>query len=265
MSRGETFRITLSMAVACALGAGVLGALYMVTDRYQRAAAITQERRAIAELLGLDRTTQLTEIREFLAPDRREVVYRVGESDATRDLVFTLEGTLTADSARVAGEKLQPLERMFVARRAGRLVGFVVESTTRGYKNRIRFMVGIAPDFTIAGVRVLEHEEDPGLGAEVATPEFQGQFIGRSAAGLDVTRDPMPEDWRVALAELRRMPPTTWRERHIDLLGRERLRPVYAVTGATISSRALTEGVREALDHFRRRWTLIAPHLGGAS
>jgi electron transport complex protein RnfG len=154
---------------------------------------------------------------------------------------------------------------MFVARRAGRLVGFVVESTTRGYKNRIRFMVGIAPDFTIAGVRVLEHEEDPGLGAEVATPEFQGQFIGRSEAGLDVTRDPMPEDWRVALAELRRMPPAAWRERHADRIGRERLRPVYAVTGATISSRALTEGVREALDHFRQRWTLIEPHLGGAS
>jgi electron transport complex protein RnfG len=252
MSRGETFRITLSMVVVCAIGAGVLGVLYMATDRYQRATAITQERRAIVELLGLDSATQLTEIREFLAPDRREVVYRVGASGAGRDLVFTLEGDLTADSA-------------LVARRAGRLVGFVVESTTRGYKNRIRFMVGVAPDFTIAGVRVLEHEEDPGLGAEVATPEFQGQFIGRGEAGLEVTRDPMPEDWRVALAELRRMPPSTWRERHVDLVGRERLRPVYAVTGATISSRALTDGVREALDHFRRRWSLIEPHLGGAS
>ena len=265
MSRGETFRITLSMAVACALGAGVLGVLYMATDRYQRAAAIAQERRAIAELLGLDARALVTEIREFLAPDRREVIYRVGESGSGRDLVFTLEGVPTTDSASVAREKLQPLERMFVARRAGRLVGFVVESTTRGYKNHIRFMVGIAPDFTIAGVRVLEHEEDPGLGAEVATPEFQGQFIGRSESGLDVTRDPMPEDWRTALAELRRMPPAAWSQRHADRIGRERMRPVYAVTGATISSRALTEGVREALEHFRRRWALIAPHLGGAS
>jgi electron transport complex protein RnfG len=253
------------MVVVCALGAGVLGVIFMATDRYQRAAAVAQEHRAIVELLGLLPSTRLTEIREFLAPEHREVVYRVGENGAGRDLVFTLEGAVAPDSARVTQEKLQPLERMFVARRDGRLVGFVVESTTRGYKNRIRFMVGIAPDFTIAGVRVLEHEEDPGLGAEVATPEFQGQFIGRGAAALDVTRDPMPEDWRVALAELRRMPPQSWRERHADLVGRERLRPVYAVTGATISSRALTDGVREALDHFRRRWALLEPHLGGAA
>jgi Na+-translocating ferredoxin:NAD+ oxidoreductase RnfG subunit len=37
------------------------------------------------------------------------------------------------------------------------------------------------------------------------------------------------------------------------------------VTGATISSRALTDGVRTTVDHFRRRWALIAPQLGGPS
>ena len=30
---------------------------------------------------------------------------------------------------------------------------------------------------------------------------FQGQFIGRGEAALDVTRDPMPEDWRVVVAQ----------------------------------------------------------------
>ena len=46
---------------------------------------------------------------------------------------------------------------------------------------------------------------------------------------------------------------------------REAPKPIYAVTGATISSRALTRGVRTTVDHFRRRWNLIGPRLGGQS
>jgi electron transport complex protein RnfG len=115
-------------------------------------------------------------------------------------------------------------------------------------------------------VRVVEHEEDPGLGAEVATPLFESQFLGRTAdevAGLTVSRDPMPEDWHAALLRLERTPVPEWRLRERALLERERGRPIYAVTGATISSRALTDGVRATVDHFRRRWALLAPQFEG--
>jgi major membrane immunogen (membrane-anchored lipoprotein) len=73
----------------------------------------------------------------------------------------------------------------------------------------------------------------------------------------------MPEDWRVALLQLERTPAREWRGRQQALLERERTRPIYAVTGATISSRALTDGVRVTVDHFRRRWSLIAPFVEG--
>ena len=156
-----------------------------------------------------------------------------------------------------------PLGRVFVARKGGVPAGFVVEGTTQGYKNKIRFLVGLDPRFEIQGVRVVEHEEDPGLGAEVATPEFSGQFVGRAAsdAALAVTRDPMPEDWRAALTELRRMAAAPWRGRHQDLVARERGKPIYAVTGATISSRALADGVRVTVERFRTRWQRLAPYL----
>jgi electron transport complex protein RnfG len=146
------------------------------------------------------------------------------------------------------------------------MAGFVVEGVTRGYKNRVRFLVALSPAFEIAGVRVIEHEEDPGLGAEIATRVFEDQFVGRPADGLarlEVTRDPMPEDWRAALLQLERVPAPGWREHHADLLERERARPIYAVTGATISSRALTDGVRTTVGHFRRRWLLFGPYLEG--
>ena len=277
-NRSEIVRITVTMTVVCALAGAVLGAAFVATHRYREAADRRAERRAIIELLQLDSSATVLEIRQFIATGRREVVYRTGPlgASAEREIVFALDGRLVSAGAAPAGvpaasgadDKLEPLGRMFAASRAGAPAGFVVEGESRGYKNRIRFFVALDAGFELAGVRVVEHEEDPGLGAEIATPAFQGQYLGRAAADLetlDVTKDPMPEDWRAALATIGRTPLDAWRERHAALLARERANPVYAVTGATISSRALTDGVRETVDHFRRRWELLAPQLGGAS
>ena len=260
--RDEVIRITASMTVACAAGAAILGAVYVATDRYQRAAQLADERGAIVELLGLGPGAEVTEVRQSLDPGvagqpaTRAVIYEarpLGDHGAPRRFAFSLDG-VPVPVAGAAGARAQrapePLGHLFVARQGGREAGFVVEGMAQGYKNPIRFLVALTPAFEIAGVRVVEHQEDPGLGAEVATRGFEDQFVGRTAddvARLDVTRDPMPEDWHAALLE------------------RERGRPIYAVTGATISSRALTGGVRATIDHFRRRWALIQPQLEGGS
>jgi electron transport complex protein RnfG len=276
MDRREIVRIVLSMTVACAVGAAVLGGIYLATDRYQRAAQLASESRAIGELLGLGPDASVTEVRQYLAPAKRAVVYDArafgaGAASGQR-LVFNLDGALVSREAAPpepasVGKELVSLGRVFVARRDGAPAGFVVEGSARGYKNRIRFLIALSPALEIAGVRVVEHEEDPGLGAEVATPWFAGQFIARAAGDLPalaVTRDPMPEDWRSALALLARTP-GGWRQREAALIARERTHPIYAVTGATISSRALTDGVRATVDHFQRRWRLLEPYLGGGS
>jgi len=270
----EVLRITASMTVACAIGALILGGVYAGTERYAKAARAAGERKAIVELLSLDDRASVREVRQYLDPARRRVVYRVPAAAGTdRELVFTFDGALerTAEVA-AAGEEtpegLRSLGRIFVASREGHPAGFVVEGVTRGYKNLIRFFVALDASFEVAGVRVIEHEEDPGLGAETATPWFQGQYVGRPADSigtLDVTRDPMPEDWHAALVKLERVPIAEWRAENAGLMGRERPKPIYAVTGATISSRALTDGVRTTVNHFRRRWALLAPNLGGNS
>ena len=268
-SRREVARMVLSMATTCALGAAVLGGLYVATDRYQRSAAAAAERKAIAELLTLDSAARVVEVRQTLDPTRRAVIYDLAPgagASSPRELAFNFQGTpVSMAPARAAAPRI-PLGRFFVLTRFGAPAGFVVEGETRGYKNRVRFLIGLDSACTVQGVRVMEHEEDPGLGAEIATPGFCGQFAGRSAdriGALEVTRDPMPEDWRMALGQLGRMPASAWRERFGSVAERERSRPIYAVTGATISSRALTDGVRATVEHFRRRWALLAPRLGG--
>jgi electron transport complex protein RnfG len=268
---GDWVRIAASMTVTCAIGGALLGGVYLATERYAGEARERGERRAIVELLGLDEEAEVRSVAQYLTHERDAVVYRAASAagDAVpRELVFTLDGSLVGDAAARTSEPedgLVPLGRIFVVRRKGAPAGFVVEGESRGYKNRIRFFVGLTPSWEIAGVRVVEHEEDPGLGAEVATDWFQGQYAGRPLAGvpdLDVTRDPMPEDWREALRAAPRSTVEAWDAQHGRLRDRERSRPIYAVTGATISSRALTEGVRTTILHFRRRWDLLAPYLG---
>lgn len=267
-ARKEVTTIVLSMVATCALGAAVLGGVYVVTSGHMEAARRDSEQREVATLLSLGPQAEVLEVRQLLAPERRVVIYQVatvGAAGKPAELAFDLDGMPVRSTAAGSGpaEKLVPLGRVFVARKGGVPAGFVVEGTTQGYKNRIRFLVGLDASFEIVGVRVVEHEEDPGLGAEVATPEYSGQFVGRTAsdATLAVTRDPMPEDWRAALTELRRMPITAWRGRHRELLGRESGKPIYAVTGATISSRALADGVRITVERFRTRWQRLAPYL----
>lgn len=274
---GELWRIVASMTATCAIGAAILGGVFVATNRYAEEARVRGERRAVAELLSLEDGASVLEVRQFLTPARDAVVYQVPavEGAVGRELIFALDGTLVRDGAMPAGaegaaapREYHSLGRLFIAARDGAAAGFVAEGESRGYKNRIRFFVALSADWKIAGVRVVEHEEDPGLGAEVATPWFQGQYVGRGLAAvprLDVTRDPMPEDWRVALRARPGAAAGDWASRFGALEKREAEKPIYAVTGATISSRALTDGVRATILHFRRRWELIGPRLLGPS
>ncbi len=268
----QVVRIAVNLLAVCALSGVVLGGAFLGTERVAREARLAGERRAIAGMLALPEDAKVTEVSQFLDAARGEVVYVArpyGDESATpRRVVFTLAGEPRPDAPETPAEALAPLGRTFVASAGGALAGFVVEGESRGYKKAIRFFVALDSGFVIRGVRVIQHEEDPGLGAEIATPWFQAQYVGRDAeqvAALDVTKDPMPEDWRSALDALAGGDPNAWRERNAALVGREHARPVYAVTGATISSRALTRGVRTAVEHFRRRWALVAPQLGEPS
>lgn len=270
-SPAEVMRIAINLTVVCLLGGLVLGGVYLGTERIAAAGRLAGERRALGELLNLRSGEPLLVVVQALDAAHDAVVYRAftwGDKHAlAREQVFSLGGEPLPSTPGMA-RTLTPLGRMFVAGTPATPRGFVLEGESRGYKNRIRFFVALDAAFTVCGVRVLEHEEDPGLGAEIATRAFLGQYLGRDSASiakLDVTRDPLPEDWRVALASLSASTPDAWRASNATLIQRETAQPVHAVTGATISSRALTTGVTRTIEHFRRRWALVRPWLESGS
>lgn len=93
-----------------------------------------------------------------------------------------------------------------------------------GYVGSIRLLVGIRADGSISGVRAVEHRETPGLGdnIEIARSDWIRMFDGRSIG------NPVPAAW----------------------LTRRNGGDFDQISGATVTSRAVIEAVRDALIFF---------------
>ncbi|MBQ7098487.1 MAG: RnfABCDGE type electron transport complex subunit G [Oscillospiraceae bacterium] len=97
--------------------------------------------------------------------------------------------------------------------------GYAVEVGPSGFDNTITMMVGVDNEGKVLGISIVSHTETAGLGAvaDADTPKgiaFRDQFVGASGS-VSVTKDGGTMD---------------------------------AITGATITSRAICVGVNAALD-----------------
>ena len=97
--------------------------------------------------------------------------------------------------------------------------GYAIEVTPGGFDNTITMMVGVDKAGNVLGISIISHTETAGLGAVAAaeTPAgvaFRDQFVGQSGS-VSVTKDGGEMD---------------------------------AITGATITSRAICVGVNAALE-----------------
>ena len=101
---------------------------------------------------------------------------------------------------------------------SGSLVGYVVQLAPEGYSGAIDLIAGISvPDKKITGVRVLRHSETPGLGALAVKEDFYRRYDGKELLPLGVVRASPGEQ------------------------------EIQAITSATITTRAITRAVNEAI------------------
>jgi len=100
---------------------------------------------------------------------------------------------------------------------AGRAIGLVFVTTAKGYGGDIRVMTGIDLKGAVTGVQILSMNETPGLGSKAQDDGFLAQFLGK-AGKLQVVKSQAD--------------------------GNE----ILAITGATISSRAVTDAVNLAIE-----------------
>jgi electron transport complex protein RnfG len=180
---------------------------------------------AIATTLLISGTYLLT--RDTIAESRRQAEQRALLEIVPRERHDNqlLDDTLPARAGE--GELgLHEDKPIYLARRAGETVAAILPvRAPDGYSGAIDMIVGVNRDGTVAGVRVLNHRETPGLGDKVdlAKSDWILTFEGRS---LD---DPAPENWRV-----------------------KKDGGVFdQFTGATITPRAVVAATRRALEYAK--------------
>ena len=114
------------------------------------------------------------------------------------------------------------VKEVFIGLKDGQIVGYVVKTTPTGFGGAVEVTTGIGLDGTIKGVRMGNHAETPGLGANAALPYFYEQYNGLSAM----------EDVGV-----NKQTPS----------GNE----IQAISGATITSVTITNGVNYSIEVVR--------------
>ncbi len=93
-------------------------------------------------------------------------------------------------------------------------VGYVVQVVPSGFGGAIDMMVGVDASGTVTGVSIISMAETSGLGANASKENFRQQFVG-AAGSVAVTKDGGT---------------------------------IESLTGATITSRAVSDGVNAALE-----------------
>ena len=122
------------------------------------------------------------------------------------------------------GYKAQSIEEIMRAEdQSGEMLGYAFTVvTSEGYGGDIRFSMGVQNDGTLNGISILSIGETAGLGMNADTPAFKDQFVGKQVEKLQYTKNGATQDDEI-----------------------------NAISGATVTTNAMTNGINAGLCAFR--------------
>ena len=122
------------------------------------------------------------------------------------------------------GYKAQSIEEIMRAEdQSGEMLGYAFTVvTSEGYGGDIRFSMGVQNDGTLNGISFLSIGETAGLGMNADTPAFKDQFVGKQVEKLQYTKNGATQDDEI-----------------------------NAISGATVTTNAMTNGINAGLCAFR--------------
>jgi electron transport complex protein RnfG len=103
----------------------------------------------------------------------------------------------------------------YAATSHGKPVTYIASTGGKGYSSFIKMLVSLGTDLKIRDVKILGHEETPGLGDQVEDKLFLDQFKGKTLSQIVLVKKDTKEN-------------------------------IQAISGATYSSRGVTNGVKDA-------------------
>lgn len=158
-----------------------------------------------------------------------------------------------------SGRECRYVDQTIIATENGQRKAYLLPGEFPGFKTFINVILAVDPAFTVTGLEIMEHEEDPGLGGEIVQGYFKNQFRGKTYEALKVlgvVKEPLPEEYRrilendqngtsIGAAEVAQV--------EASYSGKD----IYALTGATISSKAVTNGVKGIVNKFAYRISIL--------
>lgn len=141
-------------------------------------------------------------------------VYAEADSFASDDSVTAMvtSGAYTSALAAAGVEKASVLEAFQALDASGNVIGYVMTTESTGaYNGQLTISVGLTTEGKVVGMSYLVLAETSGIGSKAADPEFMNQYIGA--------------------------------ETELFELGQN----VDAMTGATVTSKAVTNAMNAAL------------------
>ncbi len=110
----------------------------------------------------------------------------------------------------------KPEGDIYAGDKSGQTIGYVTDAIGKGYSSFIKMLVAVDPQYRIKAIDILSHGETPGLGDGITERWFQDQFKGKTVDQLEVVKVETKDK-------------------------------IQALSGATISSRGVTNGVKDAI------------------
>ncbi|MBR2499939.1 MAG: RnfABCDGE type electron transport complex subunit G [Clostridia bacterium] len=160
----------------------------------------------------------ITALISLLLAFSNNITKDVIEDNLKKEQQIALNAVLEADSyAEIVSKSINTAKVVYLAKRGDETVGYCVNAIPSGFGGEIDMMVGISNDLKVTGIKIISISETPGLGSKVQETSFINQFKDKYE-NIKLIKNGTPKE-----------------------------NEVVAVSGATVSSTAVKNGVNDAI------------------
>lgn len=284
----DILTIIFRLTVACLLAGLIMGTAFVFTNKAKKHNLHVNEQKVMLSLLGYSATNPapesvvMHEVYRYIVSEGESL--RMGYLLSLRDGSFSfvtidLAGKFLAQypvavaaekvaeegersqaitAAIGAGKTIRYADQTIVVTNDGKRTAYLLPGRFPGFKTFISAILALDQNFSILGLEIMEHEEDPGLGGEIVQNYFKNQFKGKeleTVKKLEVVKTPLPEEYRAALEAGTQG--KMEQEEVARIQNQYKDHDIYALTGATISSRSVTNGVKAMVKKFAYRLAIL--------
>ena len=284
----DILTIVFRLTISCLIAGMIMGATFIFTNKAKKANEHAREERVMYSLLGFSEEASVPEtmgqheLFRYVVSDgeQQSIGYLLPEGahgnagsfnfvriDLDGNFLDSAEVEISAEKVREQkdrdaaiqnaigqGKSIRFVDQTIIVTDDGGRVAYLLGGKFPGYKTHIAIMLALDPGYSVLGLEIMEHEEDPGLGAEIEQDYFKNQFKHKPferIKAIEVVKAPLPDEYYEALAG--RIDEKT----AIDVMKQYRDQDIYALTGATISSAAVSTGIRAMTKKFAYRLDLL--------